>query len=126
MGEILTAIMRWIHISSVVTLIGGILYKRFVMIPSAAALSPDAKTALDESTAAHFRPIVFTAMPALFLSGFFNYISTRGPSVLYHPLSGAKTLLALHVFSVPTLASAPKNPRRARQLFGAAISGLTI
>jgi hypothetical protein len=35
-------------------------------------------------------------------------------------------LLALHVFSVAILVSAPKNPRRARQLFGAAISGLAI
>ena len=35
MGEILTALMRWMHISSVVTLIGGIVYARFVMIPAA-------------------------------------------------------------------------------------------
>jgi hypothetical protein len=34
--------------------------------------------------------------------------------------------VALHVFSVAILATAPRNPRRARQLFGAAISGLTI
>jgi hypothetical protein len=35
-------------------------------------------------------------------------------------------LLVLHVFSVAVLVTAPKNPRRSRQLFGAAISGLTI
>ena len=35
MGEILTALMRWVHISSAVTLIGGIVYARFVMIPAA-------------------------------------------------------------------------------------------
>jgi hypothetical protein len=39
---------------------------------------------------------------------------------------GVKMLLALHVFSVAILVTAPKNPRRARQLLGAAISGLAI
>ena len=43
-----------------------------------------------------------------------------------HALFGLKILLVLHVFSVAILAAAPRNPRRARQLFGAAVSGLTI
>jgi hypothetical protein len=45
---------------------------------------------------------------------------------LYHALFGVKMLLVLHVFSVAILVAAPKNPRRARQLFGAAMSGLAI
>ncbi len=126
MGEILTALMRWVHISSVVTLIGGIVYARFVMIPSAGSLSPDARSAFDESAAAHFRPLVFAAMAGLVISGLFNYLSKPGHSMLYSSLFGVKILLVLHVFSVAILATAPKNPRRARQLFGAAVSGLTI
>jgi uncharacterized membrane protein len=126
MGEILTALMRWVHISSVVTLIGGIVYARFVMIPAAGSLSSDAQTALDKGTAAHFRPAVFAAMTGLVLSGIFNYLSRPGHSVLYHAFFGVKILLVLHVFSVAILATAPNNPRRARQLFGAAVSGLTI
>ena len=126
MGEILTAIMRWVHISSAVTLVGGIVYARFVMIPSAASLSPDARTALDENAAVRFRPAVFAAMAGLVLSGIFNYLSKPGHSVRYSSLFGVKMLLALHVFSVAILVAAPNNPRRARQLFGAAISGLAI
>ena len=126
MGEILTALMRWIHISSAVTLIGGIVYARFVMIPAEASLSPDARTAMDDSAAAHFRPVVFAAMAGLVLSGLYNYLSKPGHSAWYHALFGVKILLVLHVFSVAILAAAPKNPRRARQLFGAAVSGLTI
>ena len=125
MGEILTALMRWVHISSVVTLIGGIVYARFVMIPSS-ALSHDAPTDMEERAAALFRPMVFAAMTGLVLSGLYNYLSKPGQSVLYHALFGVKMLLALHVFSVAILTTAPKNPRRARQLFGAAVSGLTI
>ena len=126
MGEILTAVMRWVHISSVVTLIGGVVYARFVMIPAAASLSPDARMALDDSAAAHFRPLAFAAMTGLVLSGIFNYLSKTGHSVWYSSLFGVKILLVLHVFSVAILVAAPKNPRRARQLFGAAISGLAI
>ena len=84
MGEILTALMRWVHISSAVTLIGGIVYARFVMIPAEASLSPDARTALDDSAAAHFRPVVFTAMAGLVLSGLYNYLSKPGHSAWYH------------------------------------------
>ncbi|MCU1232648.1 MAG: hypothetical protein JWP63_615 [Candidatus Solibacter sp.] len=126
MGEILTAVMRWIHISSVVTLIGGIFYGRFVMTPAAQALSADARATLDDAAAARFRPVVFTAITGLVLSGIYNFLSKPGHSALYHALFGVKILLALHVISVAILVTAPKNPRRSRQLFGAAISGLTI
>ena len=126
MGEILTALMRWIHISSVVTLIGGIVYARFVMIPAAGSLSPGDQTALGEGAAQHFRPMAYAAMAGLVISGIFKYLSMPGHSVWYHALFGLKILLVLHVFSVALLATAPNNPRRARQLFGAAISGSTI
>src|ERR1035438_407331 len=154
MGEILTAIMRWVHLSSVVTLIGGIVYARWVMIPAARFLSPEARTGLDESAAQRFRPAVIAAAPrslppeartalaesaaqlfrpavfaaiaGLVISGIFNYLSKPGHSVLYHALFGIKMLLALHVFSMAILVTAPQNPRRARQLSGAAISGLAI
>src|SRR6266545_8291057 len=84
MGEILTALMRWIHISSVVTLIGGILYARFVMTPAGQTLSADARSAFDEAAATRFRPMVFTAVTGLVLSGIYNFLAKPGHSVLYH------------------------------------------
>ena len=126
MGDILTALMRWVHLSSVVTLLGGVLYARFVMTPASLGLSPDARTTLDEAAAARFRPVMFTAIAGLVLSGIYNYLLKPGHPVLYHMLFGIKMLLVLHVFSIAILVTAPKNSRRARQLFGAAISGLVI
>ena len=126
MGDILIAIMRWVHISSVVTLIGGIFYSRFVMTPASGSLSPDAKGALDASAAAHFRPVTYAAMAGLVLSGLFNFLTRPGHSYTYLVLFGIKILLALHVFAVAILIAAPTNPRRARQMFGAAVSGLAI
>ena len=126
MGEILTALMRWVHISSAVTLIGGILYARFIMLPAAAGLSPEARTALDEHAAARFRPVMYAAMAGLVIAGTYRLLSNPGHSPLYHALFGIKILLALHVFSVAILTGAPHNPRRARQLFGAAVSGVAV
>jgi uncharacterized membrane protein len=126
MGENLTIVMRFVHLTSAVVLVGGIVYARFVMIPSAASLAPEARTALDEHTSRRFRPMAFAAMACLVLSGIFNYFVKTGHSVRYSALFGVKMLLALHVFSVAILATAPKNPRRARQLLGAAVSGLAI
>ena len=126
MGETLTTVMRWLHITSMLSLLGGIVYARFVMIPSESVLSPDARTALNEATAKHFRGIVFAASGGLVLSGLYNYMLKPGHSVQYHALFGIKILLALHVLSIAVVATAPNNPRRARQLLGAAISGLAI
>lgn len=126
MGDILTVLMRWIHISSAVTLIGGVFYARFMMFPAASGLAPEARTALEEAAAHRFRPVLFAAITGLILGGVYSYLLKPGHSALYHALFGVKILLALHVFSAVILATAPRNSRRARQLFGAAISGLTI
>jgi len=126
MEDILTALMRWVHISSAITLIGGILFWRFVMDPSTKKISPEDYVALEEGAASHFRPVVYTVMATLVLSGLYNYL-VKGPHwAIYHMLFGIKILLALHVISVTILATAPNNSRRGRLLFGAAISGLTI
>jgi hypothetical protein len=50
------------------------------------------------------------------------FFLAAGRSSAYHILFGVKILLALHVFAVAILIAAPKNPRRARQMFGAAVS----
>jgi uncharacterized membrane protein len=126
MGEILTALMRWVHISSAVTLIGGIFYARFIMLPAAAALSGDARTTLDEQAAARFRPVMYAAMAGLIVAGTYKLLASPGHSALYHALFGIKILLALHVFAVAILTGAAHNPRRPRQLFGAAVSGVVV
>ena len=126
MGDILMPLMRWLHLSSAVVLIGGILYARFVIAPSERCLTADARTALDECAARNFRPVVFIAIICSVLSGLVNYLAKPGHSMLFHMLFGLKILLALHVFSVSILIAQPGNKRRNRQMIGAAISGLAI
>ena len=126
MPEVLNVIMRWIHISSMATLIGGILYGRLVLIPASNALAPDARDALGEKAAALFRPIVFTVVSGLVVSGIYNILSNPGHTPRYHMLLGVKLLLVLHVFAAAFLVVRPHNPRRASLLTGILISGLTI
>ena len=123
---ILTVIMRWLHIASMATLVGGILYARLVMVPASSELAPDAAAAFEDRVAAHYRPLVRIAILCLIISGFYRFLITPGHRLLYQTLFGIKMLLALHVFAVAILIVKPKNPRRARMMTGVMISGLVI
>jgi cytochrome bd-type quinol oxidase subunit 2 len=126
MGDVLGVIMQWLHFSSLATLIGGILYGRLVMLPSSAALAPDAREALADRAAVAFRPFVLAAICGFVLSGVYNILTHPGHTTKYHILLGIKLLLALHVFTVALLVARPGNPHRARMMTGVAISGLAI
>jgi uncharacterized membrane protein len=127
MGDALLALlMRWLHISSVATLIGGALYGRFVAAAATETLNAESKEALGEQMAGRYKPLVYTAVAALVVSGIYNIIATPGHSTRYHVLLGIKLLLTLHVFAVMLLSVQPHAKRRARMMTGAAISGLVI
>jgi putative copper export protein len=126
MTDVLFVIMRWLHLSSFVTLIGGILYGRFVFTPALGNLSPDAAEALSRQAAARYRPFALAAMAGLIVSGTYNLLTNPGHSTKYHVLLGIKLLLVAHIFAVAFLITQPDNPRRARQMTGTIISGLIV
>ena len=126
MGEVLGMFMRWLHYSSLATLIGGILYGRLVMVPASATLAPDERDALADRAAVAFRPFVLAAICGLVVSGAYNILTHPGHRRPYHVLLGIKLLLALHVFVVTLLIARPGHPHRTRLMTGAAISGLAI
>jgi uncharacterized membrane protein len=126
MADVLFVVMRWLHIASVATLIGGMIFGRVVMAQAAEGLSPDSRESFMDKAAMLYRPLVFTAMAALLISGTYNILSNLGHTPLYHMLLGIKLLLVMHVFAVALLIARPHNPRRPRMMAGAAISGLAI
>lgn len=126
MDDVLVVLMRWVHISSMATLIGGILYGRLVMTPALSSLSKDTGEALEGKAAAAYRPLVLAAVCGLIISGTYNILTNAGHTPRYHMLLGIKLLLALHVFAVAFLITKPQNPRRARMMTGTLISGLII
>jgi uncharacterized membrane protein len=126
MSEALNVIMRWLHLSSAVTLVGGLLYARLAMTPASEIFAPEAREALSERATAAFRPLVFAAIAGLLISGLYNIVTSPGHTVRYAILLGIKLLLAAHVFVVAALIVQPKNPWRVRLMTGAFLSGLAI
>jgi hypothetical protein len=118
--------MRWLHITSMTTLIGGMLYGRLVAVPASETLAPDAREVLGERAASAQRPLVYGAIAGLLVSGVYNILSNPGHTPRYHMLLGIKLLLALHVFAVAILIVKPRNKRRTRMMTGTIISGLVI
>ena len=126
MADVLYEVMRWLHLASMATLIGGMLFARLVMARALEGVAPDARDSLVERAAALYRPFVFSAIGGLVISGTYNLLTNPGHRPIYHMLFGIKMLLALHVFAVAILIVQPKNPRRVRMMTGLVISGLVI
>lgn len=119
--------MRFLHIVSAVTLIGGALAWRFGMTAALEPLAAEMKTKLGNATAAALRPVMLSAMGGLLLSGIYNYMGkSAGAPPAWHAVIGVKFLLVLHVFAVGFITTGQNNQKRARQLTGVAISGVVI
>jgi hypothetical protein len=118
--------MRFLHIISAITLLGGIFAWRFGAIPATAALASETRVKVGDAIASTWRPFVISAIIGLLLSGIYNFLSKTGLTPAYHAVIGIKILLALHVFAAAILAARPNNGKRERQLTGVAISGVII
>ena len=112
METILGVLFRWIHIASVVVLIGGIVYARFCA----------------RSFAPAFRPWIWGTTVAILCSGLYNLLTKGSLPPMYHMWFGIKMLLVLHVFVVGLLITtkAVEETKRLRMMGGIAISGLFI
>lgn len=126
MADALFVLMRWLHFTSMATLVGGMLVGRLVVAESASALAPDAREKFGDRAAAAYRPLVIAAIVGLIVSGTYNLLTNPGHTAKYHMLLGVKLMLALHVFAVALLITQPGNPKRARMMTGTLISGLII
>jgi putative copper export protein len=126
MADALFVLMRWLHFTSMATLVGGILYGRLVITSSLDSLATDARDSFERRAALAYRPLVLASVVGLIVSGTYNLMTNPGHTPKYHMLLGIKLMLVLHVFAVAFLITQPKNPRRARMMTGTLISGLAI
>ncbi|MDZ4779216.1 MAG: hypothetical protein SGJ19_03080 [Planctomycetia bacterium] len=100
--------LRWIHILSAATTIGGVMLIRFALLPAADALLDDARRKLHDGVRARWKLVVHAAIGLLLLSGFLNFFmyslgmfpSGSPESKLYNALFGVKALLAFGVFGL--------------------------
>jgi hypothetical protein len=97
--------MRWLHIASVVVLLGGIFYARFAV----------------GDLAQGFKPMAYGAIGGILISGTYNFLSKQAYPPHYHLWFGIKILLALHIFAATILYRG-----KTRALTGIVISGAIV
>lgn len=119
----LALFMRWLHITSVVTLLGGFIFARVAVLPALAT-----SASLVEAVVARFRAVLYTVLATTLISGLYNYLTKPFYPPHYHMWMGIKFLLVLHIFAVAILYAMPNaDPnKRQRWLTGMVISGLII
>jgi hypothetical protein len=110
--DILEITTRWLHVASVVVLIGGLFYATFFA----------------RSFASSFRPVIWATLAAIIGTGLYNLLTMATVPDGYHMVFGIKMLFVLHILVVGLLAStnAVDDAKRVRLLKGVAISGILV
>ena len=72
--EFLPVLMQWLHVGSVVLMIGGFFFLRVVLLPTAKVLPDPQKTQIIEAAFRRFRVIVWIALLTILVSGIYNFI----------------------------------------------------
>jgi hypothetical protein len=106
MDAALPIAIRWLHIVSVIVLLGGIFY---------------ARVAAGEMLTS-FKPMAYSAIGGILVSGLYNFVSKSSYPPHYHMWFGIKVLLALHVFAATILYRSGKP----RTLTGIIITGSLV
>jgi len=128
LGAALAVFMRWLHITSVVSLIGGFIYARVAVWPALESLGAAERPAFIEAMAARFRGLLYTLLVTTLGSGLYNYLTKPAYPPHYHMWIGIKFLFVLHIYAVAILYTLPGSApdKRRRWLSGMAISGVII
>jgi len=125
---VLAVSMRWIHITSVVTLIGGFIFAKLALAPALATVAEPERGSLGKKVVVNFRPWLYTVLVTVIGSGLYNYLTKPSYPPHYHMWIGIKLLFALHIFAVAVLYTIPdaEEVKRNRWLSGMIVSGLII
>ena len=73
--EFLPVLMQWLHVGSVVLMIGGFFFLRVVLLPAAKVLPDVQKTQLIDAAFRRFRVIVWISLITILVSGVYNFIT---------------------------------------------------
>jgi hypothetical protein len=120
--------MRWIHIASVVTLIGAFIYARFALAPALATLPPSEGEAVGAAAVRSFRALLYTVLITVIGSGVYNFAMKASYPPGYQMWFGIKMLLVLHIAAAAILYSVRESgqAKRNRTVLGIVVSGLLV
>ena len=71
----LPALIQWIHVGSVVLLIGGFFFLRVILLPSIKVLPENQQPKLLEAAFRRFRVVIWSALLTILFSGVYNFIA---------------------------------------------------
>ena len=96
-------LFRFIHISSVIALLGGIVYARQVLVPTLNSLPEDIRLDASSRAQKRYRNTLFTLLVLIVGSGFYNLLGGPKHSYAYQIWFGVKMLLVAHIISASIL-----------------------
>ncbi len=112
--ELLNVSLRILHIFAAATAIGAIVFQRFAVLPALAPCDELQRAELRTRMADRWRPLIYTMMAILLVTGLVNYVVFKIPEYKFHPgkgfyhgLFGVKFLAALGVFHFATVLTLP-------------------
>jgi uncharacterized membrane protein len=125
---VLGVCMRWIHVASVVTLIGGFIYARFVLAPALGSVPTSEGEAVGAAAVRSFRALLYTVLVTVIGSGIYNFATKASYPPGYQMWFGIKMLLVLHIAASAILYSvrASNQAKRNRTALSIVISGLVV
>jgi uncharacterized membrane protein len=125
-------ISRFIHISSVVILLGGLFYARQVLVPTFETLPEDARGNAAAASQSRFRNPLFSLLVLIVASGLYNFFTGPRHGRDYQIWFGIKMLLVAHFAATAILwGTSPYgdvrvNNKGKKRLLSLTISGLVI
>ena len=107
LNQIIEFVARWGHLWAAMTLIGGAIFLRQAVLPTAATLEESVRETLMTGLRNRWRKVVMAGIGILLLTGLFNYVGLnllpgatprhKGDG-LYHALMGIKILIGFAAF----------------------------
>jgi uncharacterized membrane protein len=104
--EIVSLVLRWLHILAGMTAVGGMIFLRAVVVPSIGAISTDAFKSFHGQMRPRWAKIVAAAIGTLLITGLVNFIITVKLYEVpkwYHMVWGIKFLIALVIFFISSV-----------------------
>jgi uncharacterized membrane protein len=125
-------LFRFIHISSVIALLGGILYARQVLVPTLNALPESVRLEAAGRAQRNYRSTLYTLLILIVGSGLYNLLAGPKHTYAYQMWFGIKMLLVAHIVSAAILwATSPYGDvtvagKSKHRLLSVTISGLIV
>ena len=118
----LPALIQWIHVASVVLLIGGFFFLRVILLPATKMLPDSQQSKLVEAAFRRFRVVIWIALVTILLSGVYNFVAfmkstraaTQDSSIALSPdpsiyilVLGVKLFIVFIIFTFGVLLTFP-------------------